>query len=255
MLIGNYSVINKTPGLSLSGTSVSNTKPNWQKNGRNQSVFQTYQTFYSEPTGTEPPYSWLLAQVGGGLCSFGEISGDASLIGAASQGINLLSTLTGTGTIDSASLALIVSLSSALDGTGTISSAVLQSVSSLAAALDGTGTISSANMGAIVQMISELTGTGTISSATFVGNQSMSASIDIGAVTGITARDVWSFPVEGNYTAEQAMKLILSALAGKLSGAATTTVTIRDVNDLVDRIVATVDGDGNRSSVTLDVTD
>lgn len=45
---------------------------------------------------------------------------------------------------------------------------------------------------------------------------------------------------------------MLSALAGKLSGAATTTVTIRDTNDGIDRIVATVDASGNRSAVTLD---
>ena len=58
--------------------------------------------------------------------------------------------------------------------------------------------------------------------------------------------------VETNRTLRQALRLILSAAAGKLSGAATTTVTIRDTNDGTDRIVATVDSDGNRSAVTLD---
>jgi hypothetical protein len=57
--------------------------------------------------------------------------------------------------------------------------------------------------------------------------------------------------VETNYTARQALRLILAACAGKLSGAATATVTIRDVNDAVDRVVATVDASGNRSAVTL----
>lgn len=58
--------------------------------------------------------------------------------------------------------------------------------------------------------------------------------------------------VETGATVRQAMRLVLSALAGKLSGAATTTVTIRDTNDSKDRIVATVDSDGNRTAVTLD---
>jgi len=58
--------------------------------------------------------------------------------------------------------------------------------------------------------------------------------------------------VESNRTLRQALLLILSASVGKLSGAATTTVTIRDSNDSVDRITATVDGDGNRTSVSLD---
>jgi hypothetical protein len=54
------------------------------------------------------------------------------------------------------------------------------------------------------------------------------------------------------YTLEQAMKICLAALAGKVSGAGTTSITIRSADDTADRIVATVDSNGNRSSVTLD---
>lgn len=54
------------------------------------------------------------------------------------------------------------------------------------------------------------------------------------------------------YTLEEAMKICLAALAGKVSGAGTTTVTIRSADDTADRIVATVDTDGNRSAITLD---
>jgi len=53
------------------------------------------------------------------------------------------------------------------------------------------------------------------------------------------------------YNLEQAMKICLSALAGKVSGAGTTAITIRSADDSADRIVATVDTDGNRSSITL----
>lgn len=59
--------------------------------------------------------------------------------------------------------------------------------------------------------------------------------------------------IETSFTLRQALRLMLSALAGKLSGAAGTTVTIRDVNDAKNRIVATVDSDGNRTAVTKDV--
>jgi hypothetical protein len=58
--------------------------------------------------------------------------------------------------------------------------------------------------------------------------------------------------IETGQTPRQGLRLMLASLAGKLSGAATTTVSIRDTNDSKDRIVATVDPDGNRSSVTLD---
>lgn len=60
--------------------------------------------------------------------------------------------------------------------------------------------------------------------------------------------------VETSITPRQALRLILAAAAGKLSGAATTTITIRNVGDSKDRITATVDENGNRSAVTLDAT-
>lgn len=60
--------------------------------------------------------------------------------------------------------------------------------------------------------------------------------------------------VETGVTPRQALRGILAAALGKLSGAATTTVVIRDANDTKDRITATVDADGNRTAVTKDLT-
>jgi len=70
---------------------------------------------------------------------------------------------------------------------------------------------------------------------------------------GLTAAGVWAYVVEGSYTALGFMRLAAAALAGKLSGAATTTVTIRDVSDTKNRVVATVDAYGNRTAITTDV--
>lgn len=53
--------------------------------------------------------------------------------------------------------------------------------------------------------------------------------------------------------ARQAMALWTSALAGILSGATGTTVTIKAGGKTTSRIVATVDADGNRSALTLTV--
>lgn len=49
----------------------------------------------------------------------------------------------------------------------------------------------------------------------------------------------------------QAMAVLMAAAAGEVSGAAGTTVTIRDIADARNAIVATVDADGNRSAVTV----
>jgi len=71
-----------------------------------------------------------------------------------------------------------------------------------------------------------------------------------------TAAALWDLSdgIETSITPRQAMRLILAAAAGKLSGAATTTITIRNVGDSKDRLTATVDADGNRSAVTVDGT-
>ncbi len=56
---------------------------------------------------------------------------------------------------------------------------------------------------------------------------------------------------DGTITMREALRILISGMAGKLSGAATTTVTIRNLADSADVIVATVDADGNRSAVTV----
>lgn len=68
----------------------------------------------------------------------------------------------------------------------------------------------------------------------------------------LTAAQVWDLAggIETGLTPRQAMRLIAAATAGKLSGAATVTVTIRNaVADDANRIVATVDADGNRTAI------
>ncbi len=59
--------------------------------------------------------------------------------------------------------------------------------------------------------------------------------------------------VETGFTLRQALRLVLSGIAGKISGAGTANVLIRDVNDSKNRISAVVDASGNRSTVTKDV--
>ena len=58
--------------------------------------------------------------------------------------------------------------------------------------------------------------------------------------------------IESGVTMRQALRLMLSVLAGKSEGGGTTTIVFRDVNDVKNRVVATVDHNGNRASVVLD---
>jgi hypothetical protein len=77
-----------------------------------------------------------------------------------------------------------------------------------------------------------------------------------GGSSSLTAAEVWDLTdgIEASLTPRQALRIIAAALAGKLSGAAGTTVTIRDIADTKDRIVATVDAQGNRTTVNTDGT-
>lgn len=60
--------------------------------------------------------------------------------------------------------------------------------------------------------------------------------------------------LEGSITWEQALRIMFSALASKVSGVTTTTERFRDAADSKDRIVTTLDANGNRTNVVVDGT-
>lgn len=82
------------------------------------------------------------------------------------------------------------------------------------------------------------------------------------AGSGVTEQDkldiadaVWIETLEGPRTAKELLRLLAAVLGGKLSGAGTDTITIRDLADEQDRVVATVDDKGNRLAVNIIWTD
>lgn len=54
----------------------------------------------------------------------------------------------------------------------------------------------------------------------------------------------------GDITVGDALRILLAAAAGKLNGADGATISIRDMMDSKNRIVATVDSSGNRTAIT-----
>ena len=79
--------------------------------------------------------------------------------------------------------------------------------------------------------------------------------IDALAGTGATsiAAAVWSKVVDGTLTAEESVRLMNAILGGKVSGAGTGTETFRDADDTKNRIVSTVDANGNRTAIARDL--
>ena len=66
-----------------------------------------------------------------------------------------------------------------------------------------------------------------------------------------SAGQVWNKQVEGTYTAQQVMRIMSAALAGKASGLDTNAPVFRDISDTTNRITATTDASGNRTAVTV----
>lgn len=85
-------------------------------------------------------------------------------------------------------------------------------------------------------------------------NAELATALDPLPTAAENAAAVLAATVEGSVTVVQSIRLANAALGGKASGLETTEATYRDLGDTKDRIVATVDSDGNRTAVTRDLT-
>lgn len=254
-LVGNRAVISKTPGVFRSGTTLSADRNNFANpsQARNRYV-GGFNPKNGTPTGHLAPSSWVLPQKAGGLSSSNILVGFGTLTGSGARGVNGEAGLTGSGDL-SAALELIVSAIATLTGSGVVTGTA-QAILNAAAALAGSGNLTGA-VGALADLPIVLFGSGTLSS-TPAARGFMSAAITPFtelSPQSLSAQILDQEDVETGMTVREALRVIAAATAGKISGAGGTTVTIRNaVADSKDRIVATVDTNGNRSVVAVDLT-
>jgi len=264
MLLGNYSVLSKSPGRFLAGSTTSvegQVRSNWNKSGMQRArIVQapggaaTALYKYAEPTGYYQPYAWMFPQTSGEIGSTKFITGlGAVTSGNLAGGLNGVAPLTGAGDISSAVAALIVSAVANLTGSGTVSTAALNAIQNAIAALTGSGDASATILAKGI-ILAALSGDGTAAGSVPTAIGTLAAGIK--SYTDLTAQGaadaVWAQILETGYSAEDILRLFAAALAGKVSGAGGATITFRDINDTVDRIVADVDSSGNRTNITLD---
>ncbi len=103
------------------------------------------------------------------------------------------------------------------------------------------------------QFAGEATFTGTKRGAGFLSGTFASAVILEAQAFSTYLLD--SEDIESGLTLRQALRLVAAATAGRISGGGSSTVTIRNaVADGADRIVATVDSQGNRTAIVYDLT-
>ena len=284
-LIANYSYVNQICGHNHSGI----TNPlQWIR----PHVMRGYFTYADEgpndeqirrdsfPTGTNPPYSLVMGDVGALLVSSNTTNGVGALTGNAAMGRAIASTIEGTGTISAANLSLIIQLScSDLIGTGALT-ASMSGLVQMASTMAGTGQLTAA-LQLLAFVVSNMSGTGAIT-ATLRGTASLEADItpfttlspenlaasvwnslaasfnSVGTMgekmnDAGSAANPWTEVIESGYTAAEILRILAAVAAGKSSGQPTAPV-FRDLGDTKDRVTGTVDGSGNRTSVTVDET-
>jgi len=207
------------------------------------------------PDGYRDEASWVMPKSPGALGARNQIFGAGEAVVSMAAGVNGDATLAGTGALSGIGQ-LIISMVAALAGAGTISSAEAKAFLQLAAALAGQGAIAGA-LSALGRAVAAVQGTGDlVALSTALGTLAASISVTGDALTTANVADTIldaTDGVETGLTLRQALRVIAAATAGTVSGAETTTITFQNalVGD-TDRIIATVDSNGNRTAITLD---
>lgn len=204
------------------------------------------------PSGCYAPTAWILPVRAGAMAARNRLAGTGALTpGALIEGRALISALAGSGDVTGAGQ-LIISMVASLTGTGEVTGAV-QGFLQLAASLAGAGDIAGA-LTAIAHAEAALTGDAELA-ATLSALGSLAAALNVTGATLTTANvgdAVWAKTIESGYSAEEIIRLLTAALAGKSSGAGTGTMQFRDLADTKARLTGTLDSNGNRTTVTLD---
>lgn len=284
-LIGNYSVLSKHPGRDVGGGSIGlgMNRGDYSKGSMNRGRYSqgSMEPKSGVPDGYRPPCCWVLPQSPGALAARNTLDGAGGVSGADAWAVRLaVAALTGDGGI-TADGGLIVQLAAALVGSGAVTGANLAGFLAAVAALTGEGGVSAAALTGLGAVLAALTGSGTAEGATLTGLGELGADIvSYGDLTVEGMRDAvwnalsaqynttgtmgeklndagsgsnpWTEVIEGSYTAAELLRIIAAVLAGQLSGAGTTTITIKGLDEATDRIIATVTSDGDRTSLTLD---
>ena len=201
-LVGNYSVLNKTPGRALAGSTAayaagvsgngsSATRAAWNRNSdwrkfnwvdQSGGTFATLVKTAARPRGYYPSGAFALPG------KAGELSTWASGVGTISATIlavkRATASVTGSGTVSSAAATRIVQMLAALVGSGAVSSANIKAFLQAVAALTGSGSVSSASLKGAGALLAALAGAGTLSpTLTGVGELDADLTASGGALT------------------------------------------------------------------------
>jgi hypothetical protein len=265
-LHGNYTIHTKSAGRWFGGTSTAHasgvgsaqvqTPDNWGRNGSRRNIALPEGDVALELLGIPSGYggsSWLLPLTTGALSSHSKAIGVASWSGSIAAGRNIAGTFDGAAVFTGTGQ-LVVSGSGSFAGVASFSGNVIAAL-----AASGTFAGSASFSGAVVatgHMAGAFAGVASFTAVRYAtGSLSGSFAPPVSLeAAGFSTYLLDEEDVETGLTLRQALRLVTAATAGKISGGGTATVTIRNaVADGVDRIVATVDNDGNRTAITYEL--
>lgn len=131
-LIGNRSVLNKSPGRFLN-TGVATLRSTFNKHGMQRNAYEVFNDKYGIPVGHLAPSAWVLPKIGGGMSSINSAGMVISPVALAVGGITTTAEATITIQIADAAGQLISS------GNGTATLSILTNAPLLTASIGGTG--------------------------------------------------------------------------------------------------------------------
>ena len=261
-LIGNYSVYDKLPLKYCTGPGSATAggfgaRGNYTESGRVRSRMMqdkttTALTYYALPNGGYPSLTWFIPQKVGQIGSSNQIYGNGVSSGNLAGGLNAEAPLTGAGNITNANLTLIAQFIAALTGAGNITNANLLATVEVSAGLIGESSLAAART-AIAYLASDATGASTLTAVNYAIGSLSADILSYGALTPQGISDaIWAQVIESGLTSAEILRIMASALAGKVSGAGTGVETFVGLDETTNRIISTVDVDGNRTSVVVD---
>lgn len=270
MLIGRYSVLDKHPGREIGGGAIGLgvSRFGFNKSSQMRSAFasEAWEPKSGLPDGYRPPYSWVLPQDAGGLSARNNIVGAGTVTALAQSGYNIGASISGSGSVSSSDLGLIVSIAATLVASGGVSSAATEALASIVATLTGSGSVTATAAG-LAALGATLIGAGTITpensalmdiAATIRGYGdltpeglrdavwgALSASYDDAGTMGEKLNDAgsasnpWTEVIESGLTAAEILRLILATTANSATGLETGVPVFKSVDETKDRITAT----------------
>jgi hypothetical protein len=244
VLIGNRSVILKSPGRFLNGTSTAGAgigvmRSAFTQHGMVRNSFQAYSAVSALPNGYRSPAAWVQPKTAGGLATKGTILGVGEATATAQSGYNIDATITGDGGVTNAPLGLIVSIAAALTASGGISSATATALANMVATITGSSSVTATAAG-LATLGAELSGSGVVT-ANNTALMSIAATIrGYGDLTPEGLRDaVWNAVLESGFSSSDILRLIAAATQGSATGLESGSPVFKSLDGTKDRIVGT----------------